>query len=138
MSDSQRYHLNKGVLNIMEKGSTQPALPCNLYVHGLQTTLHWKRVFKGRLLIFLNVFFTIFVHQTVKESIFLMQMEYCLQSIYNHMVWRAGSILSPFYSILLDLNLYLSCKIPLFSFIKSVPLCLFPPMPRKHKYSSHI
>ena len=45
--------------------------------------------------------YTVLVHQTVKESIFLIYMEYLLQSMYNHMVGRAGSILSPFYSILL-------------------------------------
>ena len=35
-------------------------------------------------------------------------MEYRLQSMYNHMVGRAASVLSPFYSILLDctINMY--------------------------------
>ena len=33
--------------------------------------------------------------------IFLIQMKYRLQSMYNHMVGRAASVVSPFYSILL-------------------------------------
>ena len=33
--------------------------------------------------------------------IFLIQMKYRLQSMYNHMVGRAASFVSPFYSILL-------------------------------------
>ena len=37
--------------------------------------------------------------------IFLIQMEYCLQSMYNCMVGRAASFLSPFYSILLGWEL---------------------------------
>ena len=36
--------------------------------------------------------------------IFLIQMEYRLQSMYNHMVGRAASFVSPFYFILLDSN----------------------------------
>ena len=32
--------------------------------------------------------------------IFLLQMEYRLQSMYNHMVGRTASVVSPFYSIL--------------------------------------
>ena len=33
-----------------------------------------------------------------------MQMEYRLQSMYYHMVGRAASVVSPFYSVLLGLN----------------------------------
>ena len=36
--------------------------------------------------------------------IFLLQMEYRLRSMYNHMVGQAASALSPLYSILLGLN----------------------------------
>ena len=45
--------------------------------------------------------------------IFLIEMEYRLQSMYDYMVERAASVVSPFYSILLDS--YLS-KIPEFPF----------------------
>ena len=31
-------------------------------------------------------------------------MEYRRQNMYNHMVWRAGSVVSPFYAILLGLT----------------------------------
>ena len=34
------------------------------------------------------------------RKIFLIQMEYRLQSIYNHMVGRTASVISPFYSLL--------------------------------------
>ena len=45
----------------------------------------------------------LFVLQTVYNiSIFLIQMKYRLQTMYNHMVGRSGSILSPLYSILLS------------------------------------
>ena len=45
--------------------------------------------------------------------IFLIQMEYRLQSMYDYMVERAASVVSPFYSFLHDS--YLS-KIPEFPF----------------------
>ena len=42
--------------NIMEKGSTRPDLPYDSYMFCRQY-FNWKRVLKGRLLIFLNKFF---------------------------------------------------------------------------------
>ena len=38
------------------------------------------------------------------RQIFLIQMKYRLQSMYNHMVGRAASVVSPFYSILLNFS----------------------------------
>ena len=35
----------------------------------------------------------------VIRQIFLIQMKYCLQNMYNHMVGRAGLVISPFYFI---------------------------------------
>ena len=48
--------------------------------------------------------YAVFVQQTVKESIFLIQMKYRLQGMYDHMAGRAGSISSPLYSILLGVD----------------------------------
>ena len=44
------------------------------------------------------------------RQIYLIQMEYRLQSMYNHMVGRTASVISPFYSLLpgIFLSLYLS------------------------------
>ena len=120
MSDSQRYHLNQGVWNIMEKGSTRPALQFDKYVHGLQTTLHWKRVFK--------VVFFLFKWSTVCKACILIWYGGPGQSFLHYIP----------YSLIQTSILVAKRKIPLFSFIKSVPLCFFPPMSRKHKYSSHI
>ena len=36
------------------------------------------------------------------RQIFLIQMKYRLQSMYNHMVGRTASVISPFYSVLLE------------------------------------
>ena len=48
--------------------------------------------------------YAVFLNQTVRERLCLSQMEYRLQSIYNHMVGWAGSNLSPLFSILLEEN----------------------------------
>ena len=53
------------------------------------------------IIIYSEYMYPLLVHQTVMESIFLIQMEYRLQSMYDHMVERAGSIPSPLNSILL-------------------------------------
>ena len=44
------------------------------------------------------------------RQIFLIQMEYCLQSRYNHIVGRAASVVSPFYFILLGFYLALKTR----------------------------
>ena len=51
--------------------------------------------------------------------IFLIQMEYCLQSMCNHMVQRAASVISPFHLILLGWYKINDSNIYLFNFISS-------------------
>ena len=46
----------------------------------------------------------LYTRKSYIRQIFLFQMKYCLQSMYNHMVGRASSVVSPFYSILCDFN----------------------------------
>ena len=62
-----------------------------MIIHALQTILHLNKKYLDRLYI---------------RQIFLIQLEYCLQRMDNHMVGRAASFVSPFYFILLDSTVY--------------------------------
>ena len=82
----------QGVWNRREIQMTRPAL-YHIIIHALQTVSIWIRnICLMNYRVYNNLFW-----------IFLIQMEYRLQSKYNHMVGRAASFVSPFYSILLGL-----------------------------------
>ena len=74
--------------------------PYHRIIHALQTVLHLNK--KICLMYNYRVYNNLF-------WIFLIQMEYRLQSMHNHMVGRAASVVSPFYSILLG-NISFSAK----------------------------
>ena len=64
--------------------------PYNMIMHTLQTGIV-KEIFRTEAELLLYI-----------REIFLIQMKYRLQSMYNHMVGRAASDVSPFYSIILS------------------------------------
>ena len=61
-------------------------------VFALQTVLHFNKKYSEQVM---------YMRYLYTRQTFLTQMEYRLQSMYNHMVGRAASFVSPFYSIIL-------------------------------------
>ena len=84
-----RVSLPQGIWNRREIQLTRPALPYDYTIYMLcrRYSICIRNYRKHN-----NLFW-----------IFLIQMENCLQSMYNHMVRRAASVVSPFYFVLLAL-----------------------------------
>ena len=77
----------QGVWTRREIQLTRPALTCDYTCFADGTPLYKK--------------YSVLAIVYCIRQIFLIQMEYRLQSMYNHMIGRAASVVSPLYSILL-------------------------------------
>ena len=89
---------NQGVWNRREIQLTRPALPYTCFADGYSIWII-NICLMYNYCVYNNLFW-----------IFHIKMEYRLQIMYNHMVGRAESVISPFYFILLGTNLYILFK----------------------------